>query len=269
MITPGVRFLLIATGVAFLLQLVFNAMTHGGFIFIFGLSLWGIKHLFLWQLVTYLFLHGGFLHIICNMIGLFFFGPETERVMGTRRFLLLYFSCGIIGGIGWLLISGSENIPCIGASGAIFGILGAFAALFPDRSITLLVFFVLPVTMKARTLAIGVGLFNLISMIAIPGHIAYAAHITGGLVGYGYACFKYKQHVPLTRLNLKQRLNDLKWRWQRRKFKVISPLQSGFGSDAHPSMEEVNEILDKVSKNGMHSLTDREREILDKASKKH
>ena len=269
MVTPGVRFLLIATGVAFLLQLVFNAMTRGGFTLVFGLSLWGIKHLFLWQPVTYLFLHGGFLHIIFNMIGLFFFGPETERVMGTRRFLLLYFSCGIIGGLGWLLISGSGNIPCIGASGAIFGILGAFAALFPDRSITLLVFFVLPVTMKARTLAIGLALFNLISMISVPGHIAYAAHLTGGLVGYGYTCFKYKQYVSLTRLNPMQWLNDLKWRWQRRNFKVISSSQSGFGSDVHPSIDEVNEILDKVSKNGIHSLTDKEREILEKASKKH
>jgi len=140
--------------------------------------------------------------------------------------------------------------------------------LFPDRSITLLVFFVLPVTMKARTLAIGLGLFNLISMISVPGHIAYAAHLAGGIVGYGYAHFKYKKGSSLAGLNPLQWLNDIRWRWQRRKFKVISSSQSPFESEEHPSTDEVDEVLDKVSKSGIHSLTEKEREILEKASKK-
>lgn len=269
-LTPTVRFLLIGTTAAYLLQTIADRATGGGFTALFSLSLNGLLRWNLWQPLTYLFLHGGIWHLILNMLGLFFFGPETERVIGPRRFLALYFACGILGGLGWILISGSSMLPCVGASGAIFGVLGAFAGLFPQRSVTLLVFFVIPVTMRARTLAIGLGLFSLFSMISQPGQVAYAAHLAGGLAGYLYGLYGVNQGFGGWAFNPRQWWNDLRWRRQRRKFKVLR----GSGQDwetkaeAPPAAQEVDEVLAKISKWGLGRLTPRDRDILDRASRR-
>ncbi len=267
-LTPGTRLLLIATAAAFLAQILFNRMTGGAFTLIFALSREGMRRMALWQPITYMFLHGGLWHILINMLGLFFFGPETERFMGTNRFLKLYFICGIAAGIGWLALSGSQPGICIGASGAVFGILGAFAALFPDRPVTLLLFFVLPITMKARTLAIGLALVNLFSMVSVPGHIAYAAHIAGGLAGYGYAYFSLRRGMPMQWPNPMRWINELRWHWQRRKFKIIPPGDSRNEKFNKPSPAEVDRILDKVKRQGMSTLTRQERETLERASRR-
>ncbi len=268
-LTPAVRYLLIATGAAFILQLADNAW----FIPLFSLSPEGFQRLFLWQLVTYMFLHGGFWHLLLNMLGLFFFGPETERATGSGRFLALYFISGIIGGLGWLLLTGHQPATCVGASGAVFGILGAFAALFPERPITLLVFFILPVTMRARTMALGLGLFTLLAMISQPGQIAYAAHLAGGLAGYGYIQLIFNRGGSQALRNPRQWLdgarraiNDWRWRWQRRKFKVLSS-PADLADGGAPTPAEVDAILDKVSRWGLDRLSRREREILDRASR--
>lgn len=272
MLTPAVRNLLIITGAAFVLQ--WALQSNPAFMAFFSLSPVGIRHGFLWQLVTYMFLHGGFWHIVLNMLGLFFFGPETERAVGTARFTAIYFVSGILGGLGWLLLTGNQAGFCLGASGAVFGVLGAFAALFPDRPITLLVFFVLPVTMRARTMAIGLGLFSLLAMITQPGQIAYAAHLAGGLAGYGYIQWIFNRRGLSTALwNPRQWLNgatravnNLRWHWVRRKFKVITPSSPGWEEERKPSQEEVDAILEKISKWGVDRLTPRERQILERAS---
>lgn len=266
--TPGVRMLLTATVAAFLLQIIFDGLTGGAFTMIFSLSRAGIGHLAIWQPITYMFLHGGLWHILINMLGLFFFGPETERFVGTRRFLWLYFGCGVAAGIGWLLISGRENAYCLGASGAVFGVLGAFAAFFPERPVTLLLFFVVPITMRARTLAIGLGLINLFSMINAPGQVAYAAHLAGGLVGYGYGHFSIKGGFEWKRLlNPLRWWHEVRWHWRRRKFQVLSSSEPP-PEDEPPDAGEVDRILDKVAREGMRSLSRQERETLERASKR-
>jgi membrane associated rhomboid family serine protease len=265
-LTPAVKLLLIATASISLLQWALESTAGNLFTLLFSLSVPGLEHGYVWQLVTYMFLHGGFWHLFLNLLGLFVFGPDTERVMGTRRFLVLYAACGIMGGLGWAGLTGSRGGICLGASGAIFGILGAFAALFPDRPMTLLLFFIMPVTMKARTMAIGLGLFNLLSMMG-PGNVAYAAHVTGGLVGYLYAALFYRHGFPTTpRWNPRQWVNDLRWRWYRRKFKVLSAVDRD-DPDRAPKPDEIDAILDKVSKSGIGSLNQRERDILNKASR--
>lgn len=269
LLTPATRFLLIATGIIFLAQLILDPLTGGKVTITFGLSWAGISRLWLWQPVTYIFLHGGIFHILLNMLGLLFFGPETERALGPRCFLVLYLACGILGGLGWLLLT-PHQVPafCIGASGAVYGILGAFAALFPRRPITLLVFFVLPVTMQARTLAIALLIFSLLATIGQPGQIAYAAHLAGGIAGYFYILLFNPQESYVPRPSFRQLFNDLLWRWHRRKFKVMSG-SNGDNSDAEepPTQAEVNAVLDKMSKFGIKSLTQREHDILKRASR--
>jgi membrane associated rhomboid family serine protease len=269
-LTPAVRFLLIATAAAFVVQVFADRLTAGYFTGVFSLSLGGLLRLEFWQPVTYLFLHGGLWHLILNLLGLFFFGPETERTIGTQRFLALYFACGILAGLGWILISGTPVGRCVGASGAIFGVLGAFAGLFPHRPITLLVFFVIPVTMRARTLAIALGLFSLLAIISQPGQIAYAAHLVGGLAGYLFGLYWVNQGFSGGTFDLRRWWSDLSWRWHRRKFKVLRGSDRDWGIDREdpPTAQEVDEVLAKISKWGLGRLTPRDRDILDRASKR-
>lgn len=267
-LTPSVRFLLSATGVVFLVQLLVDPLLGGRVTLLFSLSWAGIKHFLFWQLATYIFMHGGLLHLILNMLGLFFFGPETERALGSKQFMMLYLACGVLGGLGWLLFTSSHTAAiCLGASGAVFGILGAFAALFPNRPVTILVFFVLPVTMKARSLAIALAVFTLLATISQPGNIAYAAHLAGGLAGYFYIVL-FHAGKNFVRPTLRQMANDLLWRWHRRKFKVMRGDAHGFDdADDFPTNDEVNAVLEKISRYGIKSLTPREHEILKRASR--
>jgi len=182
--------LLILNVVVFLLHaLLFPASPGDPVLRWFALSSWGLGRGMLWQLVTYMFLHGGVWHLVANMLGLFFFGRELEERLGPRRFLYLYFGGGILGAVGWLLLGGlglySLQYPMIGASGAVFAVLGAYAALYPYRQVTLLLFFVIPVSMTARTMVLLFGGFSLL-MLGDGTRIAHAAHLAGGLAGYVY-----------------------------------------------------------------------------------
>ena len=270
---PATRFLVVFTVIAFLFQSIFDLMTGYSFTPVFALSWAGIRHLALWQPVTYMFLHGGFWHLFFNMLVLFFLGPETERVLGRRRFIGLYLICGLLGGLGWLLISGAQGY-CLGASGAVLGVLAAFAALFPDRPITLLVFFVLPVTMRARTMALALGAITLLMMLSQPGHIAHAAHLVGGLAGWLYVALIFNRRGAAIGWRPRQWWNDLRWRWERRNFKVVSRLD-GMGGEppdippgAPPPAEEVDRILEKISRYGLSALTAAERDVLQHASRR-
>lgn len=272
-LTPAVRFLLIATGVVFLLQFGLKLGEDPRFLLLFSLNAECLRNLWFWQLITYIFLHNGFWHVVLNMLGLFFFGPDTERALGSGRFAALYLGSGIVGGLGWLLLHGSQAGICLGASGAVFGVLGAFAALYPDRSVTLLVFFVVPVTMRARTMAIGLGLFSLLAAIGGPGQIAYAAHLAGGLAGYAYIRWMFRHGSAGALFDPRQwargahrAFHEARWRWQRRKFKVL-PAEPNWENEAVPSPAEVDAILDKVSKWGVGRLSRREREILERAGR--
>jgi membrane associated rhomboid family serine protease len=201
-----------------------------------------------WQLLTYQFLHADVMHILVNMLTLYFIGPEMERTMGTRRFLSLYFLSGVLGGLAWLGLAYPSGIPCVGASGAIFGLLGAFAALFPHRTITLLVFFVLPVTMRAWVMVSILALIQLVYLISPGGsQVAYAAHLAGVFVGFAYAMTVFRPGEATA--------------WLRSR-KPRSRQETG------PQQGDIDRILDKIAREGMQSLTQSERMILDKASQR-
>ena len=253
---PGLLALLITCSVVYLLQQLADYLTGGLFSFLFELRGEAVLHGQIWQLLTYIFLHGNVLHLALNLMGLFFFGREMEQTLGTRRFLLLFFGCGVLAGLGWMAISGTPHAHCVGASGAVFGIMGAFAAMFPHRRVTLLVFFVLPVTVTARWMVVGLGLVTIWSLFSHDGNIAHAAHLAGGVAGYIYG--RMRAAGP----------SGSGGRWRAGFFRRSPRLRVLPDDNEAPSQEEVDRILDKIRESGIKSLTRGERNALERASRR-
>ena len=209
--TPAVKALIIACGVAFVLQ-IFDQLSGGpSIVSKFGLIPLAVtQHYYLWQLVTYIFLHGGFFHILFNMFGLYMFGSELERTWGTRQFTKFFFVCGIGAAVLSVLVSPHSPVAIIGASGAIFGLLLAYGVLFPDRPIYL--YMIIPI--PAKWFVVIYGAINLISALGVNSGVAYVTHVGGMLCGLVY--LKGGRLVP----DIRGRYD----RWQRgrlrRKFEV-------------------------------------------------
>lgn len=204
------------------------------------------QHLQFWRLATYLFLHANiFWHLVFNMFAIWMFGPEIERRLGTAQFVFYYFLTGIGGGLCSLILEPSSHGITIGASGSIFGLLVAFAVLFPNAIISMIF---PPISMKAKNFVIVFGIIQFLMFFEGPGGVDWAVHLGGMLIGYVYLRFL----LPETRYwnwhSIKQRL------FQRRK-----QYRENF------IKEEVDPILDKISKAGIKGLTKRERWILKKA----
>ncbi len=180
-----------------------------------------VKVFAVWQLVTYMFLHDpySFWHILFNMLSLWMFGADLERVWGTRRFLQYYFLCGIGAGfcvvVGNLLF-GDPNTATIGASGAIFGLLLAFGVLFPEA--TVLFSFLFPI--KAKYFVLIMGAIAFLSTLGSTGSgVSHVAHLGGMIFGYAYLRSQRTRGS-----NLLGELHEKyeQWRFQRakRKFRV-------------------------------------------------
>jgi membrane associated rhomboid family serine protease len=175
---------LIALNVVVFLQTM-GLIHHPRFQALYALSAWGLEAGFWWQIVTHAFLHGNLLHLLFNMMGLWFAGRIVERVVGTWRFLGLYFAAAVAGGLFQLAFGGPG--PLIGASGAVFGVLIAFATLFPESQVVALVFF-LPLRLRARSFGLGLAASSFFLMLTglLPG-IGHAAHFGGCVAGYFFA----------------------------------------------------------------------------------
>jgi membrane associated rhomboid family serine protease len=131
-----------------------------------------------WTLITHMFVHADFNHLFWNMLFLFFFGMELERRVGEKKFLQIYILSGIVAAFGQMMISGGSMV---GASGALFGVMGCLAIIAPE--IRILLFFVIPVSIRG-----AVVLFALIDFLTLGSadNIAHMAHIVGLLVGLAY-----------------------------------------------------------------------------------
>ena len=240
-LTKCVKFLLIINIIIFIGEIIFSLP----FLYWFGLPAIWWKTLSFSKLFTYMFVHGSFNHLLANMIGLFFIGPIIERTIGSNRFFVLYYLSGILGGLGWSILA-IEGTWCIGASGAVMGILGAFAAFYPN--LKLLLWFILPV--KAWLLVLGLIIWELSESIGNPaiGGIANTAHLIGLITGIIYAIFlKYRQEIE-------QFIYDIK-------------LNNKTESSDTINDDEINEILDKIGKKGIGSLSEKERKKLDSATR--
>ena len=219
-LTPAIKALVAANVAAFLIALVVPAITLR-----FGLRPADVVgSLQLWQPVTYMFLHGGLFHLLFNMLALWMFGVELERMWGSRFFTKFYFVSGVGAALTTLLLSFTP-LPfadqlyyslTIGASGAVYGVLFAYARYFPHRPIYL--YFVFPV--PAKYFVIIIGAISLLSSMNGPGGgVAHTTHL-GGLI----AAYLYLKSGTGSNLMAEIKYRYLKWRINRtrRRFDVYS-----------------------------------------------
>lgn len=247
-----------------------------------------------WQIFTYMFIHGGLMHLFLNMFVLWMFGMELENTWGSKKFLLYYFMCGVGAGLTNQFIAPflTSVGPTVGASGAIYGVLAAFAYLFPNRPIY--IYFLFPV--KAKYVIIfymAIDLMNILS--GTDSNIAHVAHLGGAVVGLIY----------LISTNAKKKLlfrdyDDSDSSWSGRMFKrrntwgpqnnspsgfdkkinvpqssyeEIEPepthnYESEIKAREQKAQERIDAILDKLSTGGYENLTEEEKRILFQESKK-
>jgi membrane associated rhomboid family serine protease len=202
-----------------------------------------------WQLVTYMFLHsapgqgGPFspLHFIINMFMFVMFGPEVERALGPRKFLRYYLICGVAGGL--LTLLPWFRAVTVGASGAVLGVLTAFGLLFPDRPVLL---FFIPV--PAKLVVLVMAIMQLVSAAGVQSGISYIAHIGG--MGAGYLMIRGFPFVNRMSRKIERRTRE---REDRRRADV---------------KHRMDEILDKMNREGRDSLTQKDwRTLLDESKR--
>jgi len=184
-LTPAVKALLIANVALFLLQVVVPGLTTLG-----GLTPAAvIESLWVWQPLTYMFLHAGLTHLLFNMLALWMFGVEIERLWGTERFARYYLLCGL-GAAATTMIAAMlpfsfgaflYTTPTVGASGAIYGLLAAFGVLFANRPIYM--YFLFPVPARIFVLITG-AITLLLSVTSSGGQMAHLAHLGGLITGW-------------------------------------------------------------------------------------
>ena len=243
---------------------------------VFALSQEGLARGYFFQFISYQFLHGGLWHLLGNLLVIYFMGKEMERVLGRKSFLVLYFSAGIIGGflqiaLSWIVPSFFPAVQVIGASAAAFGLVAAFAVMFPNQPITLLLFFVLPVSFRARTLlwiALALAVFGVVAM--PRSSVAHGAHLGGLCAGVGYVYFSVRGRWRVQKPAFSRRSPQRRraGRSGGQPWGRVRPVTKKGKSGADFISREVDPILDKISEQGIHSLTEKERRLLESARSK-
>ncbi|HXM98449.1 MAG TPA: rhomboid family intramembrane serine protease [Candidatus Dormibacteraeota bacterium] len=224
-ITPGVQLIVVVCTAVFVVQALVSLFLPDAYTawinHFFGLVPLGpIPGLRLWQPITYIFLHGSLLHLLFNMLFVWMFGRDLEMVWGKRRFLNFFILCGAGAGVIEVVVKTipmfwghrPSDLPTIGASGAIFGILIANAILFPDRRIWLIPF---PVTIPMRPYVAVMGAIEFFSTLGTGGDkVSHICHLGGMLVGWLYlrrGSFLY---------NVRNSVSDWKYERNKRRFEV-------------------------------------------------
>lgn len=294
-ITPAVKNLLVIHLFVYFMQFISNISGTGANIFdSFALNYnQTVYELKFWTVLTYMFVHGGFLHILFNMLIFFFVGVEIERAWGSRKFVQFYLSCGLGAGLiifAWTAfrvlvmenpIAGSEFT--VGASGAIFALLLAYSLLFAEREITLLLFFILPITMRGKYLVWASLLLTFIMAPFSGASISHIGHVGGVVSGmlffviwgrkqpYFYAynqmlllfkdifsVFRRKKHLK----NVHSRENFFE---QKPTFRKERNLDETSMSDDEIE-EQIDDLLEVISQKGLRGLSVSEKNFLNRVS---
>jgi len=238
-----------------------------------ALSVDGLRHGKIWQLLTFQFLHScpWPWHVLFNCLGLYFFGRPVEEMVGARKFLSLYLLSGVAGGLFQVLVTiilpRHMDIPVVGASAGVCGMIAIFCALNPMQELTTWIYF-LPITIRARYFLMALGGYSVFGTLVPLSSVAHAAHLGGILLGLGYVRYahRFSGDGP----------SWLSWKFRRREPVNYSPGSRAKNSrwqGPRPEQQrgpefisrEVDPILDKISAHGLNSLTDKERRILEAA----
>lgn len=273
---------------------------------VLGLHFFLAPDFHIYQLFTYMFAHGGFSHIFFNMFALWMFGCIVERTWGPKKFLTYYIVCGVGAGLFQELAQfaqfyfiASEHLPnftlvqtmkvadayaaglnpwtTVGASGAVYGILLAFGMLYPEERIFI---FPLPVPIKAKWFVMGYAAIELFMAYSSTGDgVAHLAHL-GGMV-FGFFLIRYWRRHPdirYSRRSGQQFFDSMRASWERRTGrKDRGGVFTNSANTRHESdwdynarrkaeQERMDEILDKIRRNGYESLTREEKQQLFDAS---
>lgn len=255
-----VTLLIVSSIIAFIAQ-TFAEMAMRGFTERWlCLSLHGIEQGYFWQFFTYLFIHGqpgvpatGAIHLFVNMMTLYFVGREVEAIAGPRHLLGMYFLGGFVGGLGQIVAFPSA--PVSGASAGVCAVLIAFTTILPEFEVTLLLFFVIPIRLRAKYLGwLVAGGAAVMPVFHLMPYVAHVAHLGGCVVGWIYA----------------RRLGFGNPWWIRRRAMERREREERLARmDPDQYMaEEIDPILEKISRDGIRSLTRRERAILERGREK-
>lgn len=215
-VTPVNRAIMIACGAVWAIQLLVGSLLfHIDLSPILGIVPDRVIHGWVWQPLTYMFLHSPmyFSHILLNMLMLWMVGGDLERHWGGNRYLTYYLVCGVGAGLfvtGLGLWTGS-NLPTIGASGAVYGLLLAYGMIFSER----VIYFMMIFPMRARTMTWILFAIAFLSNLGQSGDgVSHIAHLGGMVVGFLYLKRAW---------SLGEVYREIRWRIRRRRFKVTPP----------------------------------------------
>ena len=221
-----------------------------------------------WSFFTYAFVHGGLLHLLFNSLGIFVFGTAVESRMGSRAFVSYYIYCAVGAAIFcWLLGFMRDVQPFVGASGAVLGLAVAFAMYWPDARVMVFPF---PVPIKARTLVIALVAIDVAFAWLAPGDgIAHEAHVGGAI--FGFLFFRVQQlssgasprERSVERVVMVQ--SGMHDPLRRRPTPVPRPRPR---TEPDAATAELDRVLDKISAQGIASLTPSEKRFLDEVSRR-
>ena len=262
--TPWVRRLLVANAVVYLLTV--TVFTGGWFFQLFAFSpVTAARQP--WSFFTYMFLHGGALHLLFNMLMLFFFGSAVEERMGGGAFARYYVFCGLGGAVfSFAIALMTPVMPFVGASGAVLGVALAFAMYWPDAPVLV---FPIPFPIKVRWLVGFLAAIDLLLAISPSGDgVAHLAHLGGFLFGFlylrGEALVGRRAGGALARRPPTRVLVHPSATSAREERQTTPPRSPRTDDSRH---REIDRVLDKISASGIDSLTAEERRFLDESSR--
>lgn len=230
-----------------------------------NLSFSGLREGRIWQFVSYAFMHANFWHILCNGLILYFIGRYVEQKYGNRRLVAIFLATSIIGAVAWLALEPLHpNSVLLGASAGCLGIFSYFCLACEDRPLTFLLYFVLPVKLRPRSLlliAAGLEALSFLTQELSGGTVASSAHL-GGILG-GYLCYVFYRYRNRCMNAVKEKLT-----YRSRSTEAMHGESYQLYITSYSAQEaEIDRILDKINETGFKSLTEEERETLN--STKH
>lgn len=225
----------------------------------------------IWTLFTYSLLHAGVFHLAFNCLGIFFVGRILLTLIGSERFLVLFTLSVFLGAVGWLMVNltGPKNVSMVGASAGLTGLMAAFAFIIPNQPIQVLLFLVIPVRITPMNLLKILFIFDLVGMVFLEilgyniggVHIAHSAHLGGMFGGWVFFKFILNKDFSFNRPDI----SPPKWFTSRKTTKAQTGRFRINFTNRRELQAEVDRILDKINKQGFGSLSEEERNTLDRA----